>query len=356
MTYSDASGSFAGMTTTTRDARSLPALAQEDLRRKAVNAVIAGMTQTEAARLFGVSRVAVSGWVKRWRAGGARALKAQPQGRPRGSRLAPHQAATIVRLILGRCPDQLRLPFALWTREAVQELLARRCGLEVSVWTVGRYLKQWNLTPQKPLRRAYEQDPVAVQRWIEQEYPAIHARAQREGAEIHWGDEMGLRSDHQVGRSYGRRGQTPVIPGTGQRFRCNVISSLTNRGDLAFMVFREGFNAPVFIRFLQRLLRHRNRPLFLIVDQHPVHKAKVVHKWIAGHGQRLTLFYLPGYSPQLNQDELLNQDVKSNALGRRRPSNQREMIADARGYLRSTQKQPSIVRSYFREKHVRYAA
>ena len=201
----------------TSDARSLPALAQEDLRREAVNAVMDGMTQTEAARLFGDSRVAVSGWVKLGRDGGARALKARPQGRPRGSRLAPHQAATIVRLILGCCPDQLRLPFALWTREPVQELLARRCGLEVSVWTVGRYLKQWNLTPQKPLRRAYEQDPVAVKRWIEQEYPAIRARAKREGAEIHWGDEMDLRSDHQVGRSYGRRGQTPVIPGTGQQ-------------------------------------------------------------------------------------------------------------------------------------------
>src|SRR5437879_5937540 len=239
------------MTTPTRDARSLPAIAQEDLRRKVVNAVVDGMSQTEAARLFGVSRVAVNGWVKRVRDGGARALKARPQGRPKGSRLAPHQAAMVVRLILGRCPDQMKLPFALWTRAAVQLLLKQRCGLAVSVWTVGRYLQHWALTPQKPLRRAYEQNPEAVERWLEEEYPAIRARAKRECAQILWGDEMGLRSDHQAGRSYGRRGQTPVIPGTGQRFRCNVISTLSNRGDLAFMVFRESFTVPVFLRFLR---------------------------------------------------------------------------------------------------------
>src|SRR5437879_4440977 len=315
----------------TEDARSLSAKAQEALRRRVVQAVREGLTQAEAARLFGVARGTVNGWMGLWEREGSPGLKAGRRGRPPCPRLAPPQAATTVRLILNRCPDQLRLPFALWTREAVQQLLARRFGVHVSVWTVGRYLRAWGLTPQKPVRRAYEQNPAAVRRWLKKEYPAIRAQAKREAAEIHWGDEMGLRSDHQVGRSYGRRGQTPVIPGTGQRFRCNVISSLTNRGDLAFMVFREGFTAPVFIRFLKRLLHHRGeRKLFLIVDQHPVHKAKGVQRWIAAHGQRLTLFYLPGYSPQLNPDELLNQDVKSNALGRRRPASQGEMIADAR--------------------------
>ena len=341
----------------TRDARSLPAMAQEDLRKKTVQAVVGGLSQTEAAALFGVARGTVTRWVGLHRRHGANALRARPQGRPRGSRLAPHQAATIVRLIVGRCPDQLRLPFALWTREAVQLLLKQRCGLEVSVWTVGRYLQHWNLTPQKPLRRAYEQNPEAVQRWLEVEYPAIRARAKREHAEIQWGDEMGLRSDHQAGRSYGRRGQTPVVPGTGQRFRCNVISTLSNRGDLAFMVFREGFTGPVFLRFLRRLLRHRDgRKVFLIVDQHPVHRAAAVKHWLAAHADRLALFFLPGYSPELNPDELLNQDVKTNALGRRRPNNLVEMIGDTRAYLRSTQKQPDLVRRYFQGRHVRYAA
>lgn len=338
------------------DARSLPAEAQQDLRRKVVRAVQAGMVQGEAARLFGVARGTVNRWMGLHQRGGVAALKARRRGRPRQPRLAPHEAATAVRLILGRCPDQLRLPFALWTREAVQQLLARRFDLQVSVWTVGRYLRQWGLTPQKPVRRAYEQDPVVVRRWLEQEYPAIRRAALREKAEIHWCDEMGLRSDHQAGRSYGRRGQTPVVPGTGQRFGCNMISTITNRGVLAFMVFRQRFTAGVFLNFLRRLLRLRKRMLFLIADRHPVHRARSVTRWLAEHASQIRLFWLPSYSPELNPDELLNQDVKTNSVGRRRPANQDELIGDLRSYLRGTQRRPYLVRSYFHGVPVRYAA
>lgn len=314
------------------------------------------MSQSEAARVFHVSRVAVNGWVKRFREQGARGLRAKPRGRPPSFRLAPHQAATTVRLITNRCPDQLRLPFVLWTREAVQQLLADRFGIRVSVWTVGRYLKRWGLTPQKPLRRAYEQDPKAVRQWLETEYPHIHTRAKREKAEIHWGDQSGLRSDHQVGRSYGKRGQTPIIPGTGKRFRCHMMSSITNRGQLAFMVYKERFTAEVMIRFLRRLLNHRKRKVFLIVDRHPVHRSGRVQRWLNHSKGRIQMFFLPSYSPELNPDELLNQDVKSNAVGRQRPRNQKEMIGQVRSYLRSTQRRPHIVRNYFREQHVTYAA
>jgi len=341
---------------TTADARSLPAAAQEDFRRRTVNAVLKGMTHAEAAQVFGVARPTVTRWVTEYRQGGAKALKAKRRGRPPASRLAPHEAALVVRLILGRCPDQLRLPSALWTREAVQQLLADRCGLQVSVWTVGRYLKRWGLTPQKPRRRAFEQDPVAVRRWLAEEYPAIRQAAKAAGAEIHWGDEMGLRSDHQTGTSYGRKGQTPVIPGTGLRFRCNVLSTITNRGRLAFMVFRSRFTTPVFLRFLRRLLRHVRRPVFLIVDRHPVHVAKAVARWVAERPDRLRLFFLPGYSPALNPDEFLNNDVKSNALGRRRPREATELVTSVRSYLRSTQRQPAIVQSYFQAPSVQYAA
>jgi transposase len=240
----------------THDARHLSPEAQEDLRRRVVHAVVdQGMRQREAVRVFGVGRTSIHNWVKAHRAGGQVALRSKPRGRPSVSRLKGYQAATAVRLITDRCPDQLKMPFVLWTREAVQRLLAERFDLEVSVWTVGRYLKRWGLTPQKPLRRAYEQNPEAVDRWVKQEYPAIAAAAKREKAVIHWGDEMGLRSDHQTGRSYGRRGETPVIPGTGQRFGCNMISTITNRGELSFMIFRERFTAPVMIKFLRRLIR-----------------------------------------------------------------------------------------------------
>jgi hypothetical protein len=259
-------------------------------------------------------------------------------------------------MIEDRCPDQLHLPFALWTREAVGQLIAWRFGIHMSVWTVGRYLQHWGFTPQKPLRRAYEQDPAAVRRWLETEYPAIRRRAKAEQAEIHWGDEMGMRSDHQVGTSYGRRGRTPTIPGTGQRFGCNMISAITNRGRLVFMVFKCRFTTPVFVTFLKRLVRHLGRTVFLIVDGHPVHRAAAVKRWLAEHSRQMRVFHLPGYSPKLNPDELLNQDVKSNAVGRQRPQNRQEMVATVRAYLHSTRRRPDIVQNYFLQEDVRYAA
>jgi transposase len=339
----------------TQDARFLSPHAQQDLRRRVVVAGRGGMSQTEAARTFGVSRQSANNWMKKYRSGGLRCLRAGRRGRPSVQRLAPHQAATAVRLISDRCPDQLKLPFVLWTREAVGELLARRFGVQVSVWTVGRYLRRWGFTPQKPLRRAYERDPELVRQWLKEKYPAIRARAKRDGAEIHWGDEMGLRSDQQAGRSWGRRGQTPVIPSTGRRFGCNMISTITNRGRLYFMVFKERFTARVFLRFLKRLRRQVGRKVVLIVDEHPVHKAGETARWLKSQEANLRMYFLPPYSPELNPDEMLNQDVKTNAVGRRRAIDQADLIANVRGYLRSTQKMPHVVRSYFQEKHVRYA-
>lgn len=217
-------------------------------------------------------------------------------------------------------------------------------------------MRRWGFTPQKPLRRAYERNPAAVQKWLDEGYPAVRHQAKRETAVIHWGDEMGLRSDHQTGTSYGRRGKTPVIPGTGRRFRCNVISTVTNQGTLTFMVFPQRFTAQVMIRFLRRLLRQAQRKIYLIVDGHPVHRSGKVQRWVEQHQGQLRLIQLPGYSPELNPDELLNQDVKSNALGRRRPRDRDEMVGEVRSYLRSTQRQPHLVRRYFQHESVRYAA
>src|ERR1700686_3325310 len=342
-----------------QDARSVSEEVQEDLRRRVVEAVQKGLSQTEAAGVFGIARGTVSRWMGLVERAGRRALKARRRGRPPVSRLAPHQAATTVRHILSGCPDQLSLPFALWTREAVQELRSRKFEVQVSVWTVGRYLRACGLTPQKPVRRAYEQNPIAVRKWLEEEYPSIRAQARQFKAQIHWLDEMGLRSDHQAGRSYGRRGQTPVVFGTGQRFRCNMISAITNRGRLAFMIFRQRFTTRVFLNFLGRLLRltrKTRRKIFLILDSHPVHKARSVSRWLAEHAAQIQVYWLPPYSPELNPDELLNQDVKTNALGRVRPLNLSEMMNSVRSYLRITQRRPRLVKNYFRERQVRYAA
>jgi transposase len=339
------------------DARRLRPETQEALRRRVVEAIReGGMRQVGAVRTFRVSRSSIHNWLRAVEQGGPASLKARKRGPKSRSRLAGHQAGVVCRIIEDRCPDQLHLPFALWTREAVGDLIAQRFGVRLSVWTVGRYLRGWGFTPQKPLRRAYERNPEAVRRWLQERYPALRAQAKREKAEIHWGDEMGLRSDHQAGRSFSRRGQTPVVNGTGRRFGCNMISAITNRGEMRFMVFKHRFTAAVFLKFLRRLIRQTNRKAFLIVDGHPVHRAVGVKRFVARNSDRIRLEFLPEYSPQLNPDEYLDQDVKSNAVGRRRPRTQQEMIADVRSYLRATQKQPRIVESYFDHPDVRYAA
>lgn len=343
----------------TTDTRKLSPEAQEELRRRAVRAVTEkGLSQSEAARLLGVSRQSLNGWLRTYRERGEAGLASAKRGRRPGEQqaLRPWQQAQIAKAVQEKNPDQLKLPFFLWTREAVRELIERRFRIRLSLVAVGNYLRRWGFSPQKPLRRAFEQDPAAVRRWLAEEYPEIAKRARREGAEILWGDETGLRSDHAAGRSYGKRGSTPVVPGTGRRFSASVVSAISNRGRLHFRVFSGRFDGRLFIDFLRRLCRQLGHKLYLIVDGHPVHRSRTVKDWLARHDDRIALFYLPPYSPELNPDELLNQDLKTNALGRRRPRDQHELVSDTRSYLRRRQRQPELVSRYFHEPHVRYAA
>jgi transposase len=279
------------------DARSLSPSAQEHLRRLAVKAVLEGAKQKEVAQMVGVTRHTICRWVKAYRLQGKEALKAKPKGRPKGGKLLPWQAAQIAKAVMDHHPEQLKLPFFLWTREAVALLIRRRLGVQLSVWTVGRYLKRWGFTPQKPARRAWEQNPEQVRQWLKKEYPSIRRQARKEKAQIYWGDEMGLRSDHAVGRSYGLKGQTPVILATGQRFRCNMVSAITNQGRLNFMVFKERFTAQVFIEFLRRLLRQNDRRVYLIIDRHPVHRSHKVKNWVEENEARLRLIFSPQLQP-----------------------------------------------------------
>jgi transposase len=347
---------------TRMDARRLSPDAQEDLRRRVVYAVREdGMLPAVAARTFGVCRQSVAAWVAQVQDGGTRALAARRRGPKVRPRIDAAAERDIIRSIRKDCPDQLLLPFALWTREAVAARVRQRTGREISIWTAGRYLKRWNMTPQRPMRRAYERDPAAVKAWLAERYPAIKQRAKGENALILWGDEMGLRSDDAIGRTYAPRGQTPVVPATGRRFGCNMISAISNLGQLWFMVFKDRLNAPVFIEFLGRLLRAggEGRKLFLIVDSHPAHKAAKVARWLeeepVERSGRLELFFLPGYSPELNPDECLNQDTKQ-AMRKNRPRDQQEMMSKVRSHLHRRKKQPQVVKRFFEEKHVHYAA
>lgn len=341
-----------------RDARRLPPTAQEELRRRAVALVAGGRTQGEVAGLLDVSRQSVNEWVAAHRAGGEAALAARKRGRRQGEKtvLSSRQQAQIVKAIREKNPDQLRLPGFLWTRALVCELIERRFGIRMTEKTAGRYLRVWGFSPQKPARRALERNPELVARWLDERYPELERRARRERALILWADEMGLRSDHSAGRSWAPIGQTPIVAGTGKRFGANVISAISNKGHLQFSVFKQRFTAAVLIAFLNRLIRQADgQKIILILDGHPVHRAKKVREWVAAHVDQIELQFLPGYSPELNPTELLNQDVKTNALGRRRPHSQTELIGDTRSYLRSTQRRPRLVVRYFDGEHVRYA-
>jgi transposase len=342
---------------TKTDARKLDGATQAHLRKLVVKAVRCGMTQTEAAGTYGVSLRAVSKWMRLTRDGGLRALKHGKRGRRPGSgHLNIKQAARIRALMVGKMPDQLKLPFYLWTREAVAKLIEREYRITVSPTSVGRYLKAWGMSAQKPVRRAYERNDAAIARWLDEEYPSIVKEAKRERATIYWGDEMGLRSDHISGTCFAPTGQTPVVRATGQRFGCNMISAITNRGALAFMVFEGKFHNGVFIEFMKRLLKQVRGSIYLIVDGHPVHRSVAAKQFVTDNAGRLRMIRLPGYCPELNPDELLNQDVKTNALGKSRPTHKAEMVANLRSHLHRRQKQPHIIRNLFQEKHVRYAA
>jgi len=336
----------------------LPPAAQEDLRRKAVQAVLDGGEVKSLAKTFGVCRQSLHRWMYSYHAGGEAALRAGKKGpRKNSGMLLPWQCAQIVKTISDKCPEQLKLPgFWLWTRDAVRLLIQRRFDIDMSVSTVGRYLRRWGLTPQKPASRAYQRDAKACQRWLEEEYPAIRQQANNEKATIFWGDECGFRSDHQTGTSYAKRGKTPVIPSTGDRFRCNMVSAIDNSGHMYFKMFDGSFTVKVFVDFMKRLVSQSKREVFLIVDNLSVHKSAEAAKWMAENSTRIRLCVLPKYSPDLNPDEYLNNDVKSNAVGRRRARNKHDFKESTSSYLRSTQKRPEIVKNFFQEEHVQYAA
>ena len=344
---------------TDEDTRSLPPAAQAALRNRAIRAVLDGMTQAEAARVFGVHRNAVNRWIKRYRRGGWAGLAERRRGRRPGEQpaLSERQQQEVMALVRDATPDQLGLAGFLWTRDAVAELIARRYGLGLARTTVGGYLRGWGFSPQRPQRRALEQHPAAVARWLATEFPAIRAQARREGGVVLWLDEMGVRSDAAAGRSWAPVGQTPVIKGTGKRFRVNMISAISNQGMLRFRLFTGSFSGPVFIDFLRRLLRDSGgRRVHLIVDGHPVHRSKLVSAWVGRHAERIELHFLPGYSPELNPVELLNHDVKANAAGRRRPRSAGELRDELHGYLRRRQRQPAVLIRFFNHPTTRYAA
>ncbi len=345
------------MGVTVRDARRLSPQAQEDLRRRAVAAVKAGHSQAAVATVLGVSPKTVWRWVNAFDRNGNKALKAGKRGRRPGEQKAldPKQEARVRRAVVGKYPDQVALPGLVWTRPQVRQLVRNWFGIGLSLVTIGKYLRSWGLSPQKPIRRAYEQNPEAVARWLAEEYPAIEARARKDKAAILWLDQTGLRSDASVGKGWAPVGRTPVVGKTGKRFGVNVMAAISNKGELYFTCYTGSFTGPVFLAYLDRLVRHLGRKIHLIVDGHPVHRRIMVRDWLAERVDAIEMHFLPGYSPELNPVELLNGDIKRH-VAQTNPANPAELAAAAAAHLRRRQNQPHVVKALFRKPEVRYAA
>jgi transposase len=340
------------------DLRTLPDEVVKGLRLRALHAMeVLEQPPAVVAQILGVALETLYRWRSAYRRGGLAALPQAKTGRPVGSGrwLDESQAHRLQELIKGHYPEAFGINSALWTRRAVQDLIEHEYGVKLPIRTVGLYLQRWGFTPQKPLKKAYQQDPLEVQAWLDEQYPRIQARANAEGAEIHWGDETGLRSGCVVQRGYAPKGQTPELPVAGSRFSVNMISTVTNQGKVRFMLYEGRMNAARFIEFLGRLLSGAEQKLFLIVDHLSVHHALAVERWVAQRQDRIELFFLPKYAPELNPDEYLNGDVKAGANAHRLPRTRHELKLNLKRYMHKLAKLPARVSSYFQHKKIQYA-
>jgi transposase len=328
------------------------------LRMRAVHARQLGYAIADIAAILGVREETVSRWCSRYERGGREALPGERTGRPVGSgrRLSPEQEQSLREMIESKGPQELGIASALWTRQAVRDLIHQQFGIRLPIRTVGEYLRRWGLTPQKPVRKAYRQDPDEVAEWLDKTYPEIEKRAAQEGGEIHWGDETGVRSTCQHSRGYARPGQTPELKVPGSRFSVNMISTITNQGKVRWMVYTGKMNAALFIVFLTRLIAGATKKVFLIVDHLSVHEAAAVNQWLADKTDRIEVFYLPKYAPERNADEYLNCDLKANINTDGLPKDRAELTGKLRRFMQKLGKLPARVASYFKNKYIAYAA
>jgi transposase len=342
-----------------RDFRSIGRAAQEERRRRALYLVEqTGMTQAAAAQAVGVQRQTVNIWLQRYREKGEAGVLDGRRVSPRRGQghLTPDEAGQVQDWIVEHTPDRLELPFGLWTSQAVRELIERHFAKRLGLSTVRLYLQRWGFTPQRPLVRAKERQPAAIAAWLATTYPAIAKRARAMHAMIHWGDETGISNQDPIGRSYAPKGKTPVITRAAKRMTRSMISAVSNRGLMRFMLYQGALNAAGFIAFLRRLIRDAGRKVILIVDNLQVHKAGRVQAWVASHAHAIELRYLPSYAPDHNPSEYLNNDLKQKLRQQRPPGSEEELVERTRAVLRAIQRSPDRIQGYFKPEPVRYAA
>lgn len=337
------------------DARRLTHTTLTELRKRGVGSVQDGQSPETVALALGINRVTMYGWLARYRDGGWTALDARKRG-GRKPKLNAKAIRWIYKTVTEKNPVQLKFTFALWTAKMIGQVIYRKFGVKLSKSSVCRLLAQLGLTPQRPVWRAYQQRPEEVQKWLQEEYPLIGRLAKQNKALIFFGDEAGVRSDHHAGTTWALKGKTPVVSSTGARFGLNLISAVSAQGEFRFMTVKGRVGATQFIEFIKRLLHNMPRRVFLIVDGHPAHKAKMVKRFAESVKDRFRLFLLPPYSPELNPDERVWNDLKSNAVGRQSITSPEQLKGTIISHLRLVQKSPDRVRSYFQNETTKYAA
>ncbi len=340
------------------DARELSDDVLEALRLRALRGCELGLTEVQVAGLLGVARETVCRWWAAYAGHGVPALPQRRSGRPLGSgrALSDAQAEHLQQLVRTHQPEELGIAAPLWTRRAVRDLIRKEFDLDLAERTVGRYLKRWGFTAKRPRRHARDQDPEEVRQWLEETYPAIEARANREGAEIHWGDEVGVAANQQPARGYARAGEAATQDVPDPHIRANQISTITNHGEVRFMTYTQTMTAALFLVFLGRLLRSTTGKVFLIVDRLRAHMTPAVQAWVAAHQERIEVFYLPRYSPELNPDEYLNNDLKGQVNATGLPHDKVEVRSHIQEFMRRLLHLPEHVMNYFQHPSVQYAA
>jgi transposase len=335
------------------DGRKLDHVSLQTMRLQAVAAVKRGELVSSVAAAFGVNERSVYRWLAAFADGGQKALQAKPiPGRP--MKLTTDHLRWLAGTVRNTMPQQHRFEFALWTLSLIGEVIERQFNIKLSRSAVGRAMAILGFTPQRPLRRARERDPVLVERWEREDYPAIAREAKRVGARVFFGDEAGMRSDHHAGTTWAPIARTPTVPTTGQRFGLNMLSALAPDGRFFFMLHEGRVTADVFIDFCERLLHdHGDRPVFLVVDGHSTHKARVVREFVEAKAGRLKLFILPPYSPHLNPDEQVWGNVKAR-VAKQSVVNKMDLKQKVLGALERLRALPELVAGFFRHPHCRY--
>ena len=338
-----------------RDGRTFDHQTLETIRLMAVERVREGEPASKVIEAYGFNRTTIYKWIQAaLRPGvGIKALRStKATGRPRS--LTPAQEKQVFRWVNGRDPRQYGLDFGLWTRAVVVELIEKKFGIRLGLTAVGELLAKLGLTPQKPLQRAYQRDPQAIEKWQRETYPAIARRAKAEGAEIFFWDESGFRADTVHGKTWGVRGQTPVVQRPGQRQSMSAASALNAKGAFWYCTYDGALNAELFIELLQKMMKYRKKGIHLVLDSLPAHKKANVREYIAATGGKLTLHFLPGYAPDLNPDELVWSHVKRTGTARR-PLQKGEKLRDKiEAQLAKLQQMPHLVRSFFKAPSVAY--